>query len=271
MISSNSTVFRPVKPLMAGILAALLGLACCGCTVTNTTPRSTSQNGIPAHSQQTAGNATADQDNSAATQSAGSSQNAAGAEPSPSADTKESAAAQSTEPAPGGVVYPDGDTTGVLEAAYDFELVDQYGTTHKLADYRGKIIFLNFWTTWCGYCVQEMPDIQQLYLDNGSNEGDVIILGVANPSTAGHPNNSDESLDKVLAKMDELGVTYPVLMDTTGAIFNEYKIYYLPTTYMIDPYGNVFGYVPGGLTRTNMDKIIDLTLAGDLSDRTSSK
>ena len=51
----------------------------------------------------------------------------------------------------------------VLAPGYDLELKDQFGKVHTLSDYKGKVIFLNFWATWCGPCRNEMPDIQKLY------------------------------------------------------------------------------------------------------------
>ena len=62
----------------------------------------------------------------------------------------------------------------------DFELTDQFGNIHTLADYGGKVIFLNFWATWCGPCRNEMPDIQKLYEEySAQGEGaEVVILGV---------------------------------------------------------------------------------------------
>ena len=68
-------------------------------------------------------------------------------------------------------------------SAIDFELLDQFGNTHKLSDYKGKGVFLNFWATWCPPCKKEMPDIQKLYEEYGSNEEGVIILGVASPKS----------------------------------------------------------------------------------------
>ena len=67
--------------------------------------------------------------------------------------------------------------------APDFTLVDQYGEEHTLSDYEGKTVFLNFWATWCGPCKREMPEVQALYEKYGNNEGDVIVLGVANPKS----------------------------------------------------------------------------------------
>ncbi len=63
--------------------------------------------------------------------------------------------------------------------AIDFALYDQYGNEHKLSDYRGKTVFLNFWATWCPPCRSEMPYIEELYKEYNKNNADVVILGVA--------------------------------------------------------------------------------------------
>ena len=144
----------------------------------------------------------------------------------------------------------------------DLKLVDQNGEEHSLDEYRGKTVFLNFWATWCGPCQREIPDIEALYKDRGENEGDLVVLGVANPKTDSHPNNSDVSVDEVKAFIDEQGITYPVLMDTEGALFGAYRIMSFPTTFMIDKDGNIFGYVSGMLTPDVMDSIVEQTMTG---------
>lgn len=144
----------------------------------------------------------------------------------------------------------------------DLVLVDQNGVEHTLSDYRGKTIFLNFWATWCGPCQRELPDIEALYNDRGKNEGDLVVLGVANPKTDEHPQNSDASVEEVKAFIDEHGITYPVLMDTSSRLFGAYGIMSFPTTFMIDKDGNVFGYASGMLTADVMDSIVEQTISG---------
>lgn len=144
--------------------------------------------------------------------------------------------------------------------APDFTLTDQYGNTQTLSDYKGKVVFLNFWATWCGPCQKEMPDIQALYTENGENSEDLVILGVANPSTKDRPHNVDVSQGEVEAFLEEHGYTYPVAMDTTGEIFAAYGISAYPTTFMIDAGGNVFGYVSGMLTKSMMESIVQQTM-----------
>lgn len=146
-----------------------------------------------------------------------------------------------------------------LFPAIDFTLTDQYGNTHSLSDYKGKTIFLNFWATWCPPCRAEMPDIQKIY-DTYSTEGDdaLIVLGVAAPN---YGDEKDEEGIKQFLK--ENGYTYPVLMDTNAELFDAYRIYSFPTTFMIDRNGNVFGYVSGQLSEDTMKSIIEQTMKGE--------
>ena len=146
--------------------------------------------------------------------------------------------------------------------APDFTLTDQYGETHTLSDYAGKTVFLNFWATWCGPCKSEMPEIQALYEKYGENQGDVIVLGVANPRTEDAPYNQDVTQAEVEQFLEDNGYTFPVVMDTTGEIFYYYGITAFPTTFMIGADGNVFGYVPGALTGDIMESIVQQTMDG---------
>lgn len=143
--------------------------------------------------------------------------------------------------------------------AIDFELKDQYGKTHKLSDYKGKVVFLNFWATWCPPCKMEMPDIQKIYekYKKQGEESEVVILSVAAPNT-----QDEKDIDGIKAFLEENGYTYPVLMDDGGYTFGAYRISSLPTTFMIDKEGNVFGYVQGGLTQEAMESIIEQTITG---------
>ena len=143
-------------------------------------------------------------------------------------------------------------------AAPDFTVLDQNGNQVRLSDYKGKPVVLNFWATWCPPCRAEMPDIQKLY-DTYDTEGDdaLIVLGIAAPNMGSE--QSEEGIKKFL---EDNGYTYPVVMDTTGEIFNAYGIFSFPTTFMIDRDGNVFGYASGQLSEDMMKSIIDQTMAG---------
>ncbi|MEA5060011.1 MAG: cytochrome c biogenesis protein/redoxin [Candidatus Pelethousia sp.] len=142
--------------------------------------------------------------------------------------------------------------------APDFTLVDQNGESHTLSDYKGKVIFLNFWATWCGPCRNEMPDIQALYEDWNENGEEVVILGLAGPN-----QGREGSIDSIKDFLSENDYTYPVLMDETGETIAAYGISALPTTFMIDKDGNVFGLVRGSVSRESMDSMIKQTMGLD--------
>lgn len=167
-----------------------------------------------------------------------------GEEPSASTDADNGASEPPVVPAP------------------DFTLVDQYGEEHTLSDYEGKTVFLNFWATWCGPCKREMPEVQALYEKYGNNEGDVIVLGVANPKSEEYPYNQDVTQPEVEQFLEDGGYTFPVVMDITGEVFYSYGISAFPTTFMIGADGNVFGYVPGALTGDMMESIVQQTIDG---------
>ena len=85
----------------------------------------------------------------------------------------------------------------------------------------------------------------------------MIVLGVASPNIGG-----EKSEEEIKAFLEENGYTYPVVFDNTGEIFAMYGVSSLPTTFMIDREGNVFGYVSGQLNEEIMRSIIGQTMEG---------
>ena len=137
--------------------------------------------------------------------------------------------------------------------APDFTLVDQYGETHTLSDYRGKIVFLNFWATWCPPCRMEMPHIEEIYNDNNLNQDDVVILGVAGPNLG-----REGDIDHIVKFLEEEGYTFPVVFDEEGGeTLAKYYIQSFPSTFIIDKEGNVKYYVPGAMDKETMENIIN--------------
>lgn len=136
-------------------------------------------------------------------------------------------------------------------AAPDFTLTDQFGNTHTLSKYKGKTVFLNFWATWCPPCRGEMPHIQELYEEYGLNQEDVIILGVAAPNVGREGSRED-----IISFLDKNGYTFPVVMDESSEIFDQYGIRAFPTTFMIDESGSMYGYVESAMEKATMQRII---------------
>lgn len=134
----------------------------------------------------------------------------------------------------------------------DFNLYDQYGKEHKLSEYRGKTVFLNFWATWCPPCRGEMPHIEDLYKEYNKNKDEVVILGVASP------NLGNEGLEEDIKEfLNQNKYNFPVVMDKDGALAYQYGISAFPTTFIIDKDGYVTQYVPGAMDKETMKSLIE--------------
>jgi len=118
-------------------------------------------------------------------------------------------------------------------AALDFTLPDLSGNPIKLSDLRGKIVFLNLWATWCPPCRAEMPSMQTLY--ERLRGPDFVMLAVA----------EDTNADDVAAFVKELGLTFPVLLDTDNKLPARFGVTGFPETFVIDREGNVIKHVIG--------------------------
>ena len=113
------------------------------------------------------------------------------------------------------------------KVAPDFEVTTLEGEQVKLSDFRGERVMLNFWATWCPPCRAEMPDMQKVY-----EEEDVTILAVNMTET--------EINEEVVSDfVDELDLTFPILMDEESDVTFSYKIQAYPTSYMIDTNGRI--------------------------------
>ena len=146
------------------------------------------------------------------------------------------------------------------EAAPDFTVLSPELKEVKLSDYKGKVVVINFWATWCGYCVQEMPEFEKVYKEFGSNKKDVIILGVAGPISKENQNNVDVEKDEVISFLKKKNITYPTLMDEAGKSFDDYKVRALPMTYVINKDGYLEGFVSGAITAEQLRKAVNETL-----------
>lgn len=130
--------------------------------------------------------------------------------------------------------------------APDFELEDVTGRTVRLSDYRGKVVFLNFWATWCPPCRAEMPEIQQLV---DKEIPDLVVLGV---------NTDDPATpSEVNAFMERNGFTWRVPYDAGGPVARIYRVVYLPTSYFIGPDGIVRAKYIGPMSLPVMESYVE--------------
>lgn len=135
----------------------------------------------------------------------------------------------------------------VLPEAFDFTLTSSLGEEISLSDYEGKIVFLNFFTTWCVYCDQEMPDFQKVY---DENNGDVVFLLV--------DVFSSEKIDRegVIAWYEERGYTMPMVIDEESVTADLYPVRAFPTTFVVNREGDVFGYLEGAMSLEMVESVI---------------
>lgn len=115
----------------------------------------------------------------------------------------------------------------------DFELPNLDGVTEKLSDYKGQFIFLNFWATWCGPCQSEMPDMENVYNELKDQGFTIVAVDLGEDSST------------VQTFVDELSLTFPVLLDETGGVGSMYNAQSIPTTYLINREGNILGRAIG--------------------------
>ena len=123
------------------------------------------------------------------------------------------------------------------QQAPDFALKSSTGENLRLSEYRGDVVMINFWATWCGPCRQEMPLLDELYTRYqrvGFN-----LLGV----------NIDDDSRKAMKMVSELGVNFPVLFDARKEVSKLYEVEAMPVTVLVDREGTVrhvhHGYKPG--------------------------
>ncbi len=123
-----------------------------------------------------------------------------------------------------------------------FELVNAAGGTTSLADYAGKTVVLNFWGSWCGPCVQEIPEFAAWSAANA----DVPILGIAARSGSGA---------KLAENAARLGVTWPVL-ESDDDVLGAYNVQVFPTTVVVGPDGVIKTVMRGAIDADGLERLV---------------
>lgn len=115
------------------------------------------------------------------------------------------------------------------QPAPDFTLTDMEGNSVSLSNLKGKVVFLDFWSTWCPPCRESLPHTQSLSQHEKAKSGELVVLAI----------NAREEADKVKQFMQEKGFSFRVLMDKDGAVLDKYKVQGIPTFVLIDREGKV--------------------------------
>ena len=119
------------------------------------------------------------------------------------------------------------------QVAPDFTLPDPGGKKVSLKDFRGKVVFLNFWATWCGFCKDEMPTMDRLYREFKGKGFEIVAVNVK------------DKRPEALAFVKQLKLTYPIVIDPEGEVGLLYGAFGMPTTYLIDRKGVVLARLWG--------------------------
>ena len=152
-----------------------------------------------------------------------------------------------TEPLPQGVSAPAIALPGFESGseAPGFDLMSAGGSPVSLEDHRGAVVLLNFWATWCAPCRTEMPLLQSAY-ETYEGQG-FVVLGI----------DFDEPATAVMDYGQELGLTFPLLLDPGGEIQQLYKVRGYPTTVVLDREGRIQAYHIGVLAQSQLDGYLE--------------
>ncbi|TDY02822.1 TlpA family protein disulfide reductase [Thiohalophilus thiocyanatoxydans] len=118
--------------------------------------------------------------------------------------------------------------------APSFTLEDMDGKTYKLEDYKGQVVVVNFWASWCPPCREEMPSMERAWKQ--LQEEDIAMLAI----------NVGEDADTIFTFTADYPVSFPLPMDQDSTVINEWPIQGLPTTFVLDKQGRIVYRVVGG-------------------------
>jgi len=131
----------------------------------------------------------------------------------------------------------------VGEAAPNFSFTDQNGVSRKLSDLKGKVVFINFFDTYCGICMTEMPRIQKDIFEHYENNPNFVVLTVA--------QNKQEDIDKYRERRK---LTFPIVQDEQGSIYNLYAVDMIPRNFLVNKEGELI-YSSVGFQEKEFEKL----------------
>ena len=129
--------------------------------------------------------------------------------------------------------------------APELKAQDLTGATRTLADYRGKVVLLNFWASWCPPCLREMPSMERLRREMTGRPLAIVAL------------DSAETPDEVNAFLSKMKLGFPILLDPDGSNTRRWKVFALPTTFLLDAQGRV-RYVLTGPTEWDEGEALEV-------------
>ena len=134
---------------------------------------------------------------------------------------------------------PTGVNKGNLASGFTLEALD--GSSVSLDGYRGNVVLINFWATWCPPCRAEIPDIEKVY--QARQDDGFVVLGV----------NVEEPRESVAPFVEAMGMTYPVVLDKSGQVLKMYRAIGLPISVILDQDGVIRVRHVGVLTMEQLE------------------
>ncbi len=134
---------------------------------------------------------------------------------------------------------------GLLRAGPQISLPDIDGAMHRLSDYRGKWVLVNYWATWCPPCLEELPELEIFHATH--QDKDAVVLGV---------DTEDISIEALRRFVDEQSLTYPILRGDAAGRTPFGLVQGMPTSFLIDPQGNPVARQEGPVTARAIEDFI---------------
>lgn len=141
------------------------------------------------------------------------------------------------------------DTPRPGSAAPDFALLNEEGERFRLSEFEGRPVFLNFWATWCTFCIEEMPDMQRVQEEYGD---DLVVIGV----------NAGDSIEDGEGFVRQTGIDYLRLYDSDLAVTDGYRVQAMPTSYFISSDGTIADFNFGFMVYDQMIEKVEQAIAG---------
>lgn len=144
-----------------------------------------------------------------------------------------------------------------------FKLKNIRGGTTQLSDFKGKIVLVNFWATWCAACMEEMASMQNLYEELKKHDVEIVAISI---------DRWNE--DRIVEYADKNNLSFHILHDPDQKVRKQYYIMGLPTSYLIDGNGKMRGYVSGARTWDSLasqNALLSLKGSGSLAELTTEK